>query len=335
MMLQYRIAEHTEHLIIREGGQIVVPARYFIDIIRNSSLEELVSLALTDDGVICIKTGSAVYRLCGMPADEFPQIAEMQQPDLAGIPNDKLRALIGQVAFAVSGSQTRPVLTGVRCHFSGEGLRLLATDGIRLASCTMPVNAELQPDRSAVVVPGSNLLHYAKLLSDAEAATDISYLPNKIIFRTMNLMMQSSLIEGTYPSVDRLTPEAAYSTVITVDSGRLLGALERVTLLAGESSLVRMRITSCTTLELLSQTAEIGDVIEEMSLDTLVGDRIDICFNGTYMKDILKAAGPVIVQLSFTGPWKPIIIQPQGSIEALYILTPIRAHLQRHEGHTH
>jgi DNA polymerase III subunit beta len=152
MMLQYRIAEHTEHLIIREGGQIVVPAQYFIDIIRNSSLEELVSLALTDDGVICIKTGSAVYRLCGMPADEFPQIAEMQQPDLAGIPNDKLRALIGQVAFAVSGSQTRPVLTGVRCHFSGEGLRLLATDGIRLASRTMPVNAELQPDRSAVVV---------------------------------------------------------------------------------------------------------------------------------------------------------------------------------------
>ena len=150
----------------------------------------------------------------------------------------------------------------------------------------------------------------------------------------MNLMMQSSLIEGTYPSVDRLTSEA-YSTVITVDSGRLLGALERVTLLAGESSLVRMRISSCTTLELLSQTAEIGDVIEEMSLDKLVGDRIDICFNGTYMKDILKAAGPVIVQLSFTGPWKPITIQPQGSIEALYILTPIRAHLQRHKGHTH
>lgn len=332
-MLQYRIPVHAEHLIIREEGRIIVPARYFVDIIRNSAQEGRVTLALSGDGVISIKSGNAVYRLCGMPADEFPQMEPIQQPDVTGLSNDRLKALIGQVAFAASASEMRPILTGVRCQFSGEELRLMATDGIRLASQAMAAGAEILPDRSTVIVPGKNLLHYAKLLSDEGGTTDISIQPNKIMLRSMNLILQSSLIEGTYPlSVDQLRPQIS-STVITVDRDSLLHALERVTLLAGERNLVRLHAASGTMmLQLHSQTAEIGDVIEELSIEKLDGEGLTICFNGTYMRDIVQAADCITVQLSFTGPLKPIMIQPLGDPVALYMLTPIRAQFQHYLG---
>ncbi|MFC5647850.1 hypothetical protein ACFPYJ_01705 [Paenibacillus solisilvae] len=131
------------------------------------------------------------------------------------------------------------------------------------------------------------------------------------------------------PSFDRLAPSAC-STVITVNSGSLLRTLQRVTLLAGESSLVRLRVTAGTRLELRSQTAEIGDVAEELPVDKIEVQGLSICFNGSCMRDILQAAADAAVQLSFAGPLKPIIIRLTDNRDALYILTPIRAHGQRY-----
>ncbi|WP_375782046.1 DNA polymerase III subunit beta [Paenibacillus baekrokdamisoli] len=325
LMLQYELPAEEEHVIIHESGTIVVPAKYFIDIIRNSQ-DGIVTVEAKEGSLVVIRSGNAVYRLSSMNAEEFPQMVQVRQPDIKGLPNELLRAFIQQVSFARSTSEMRPVLTGVRCQFNEGHMQLLATDGIRLASRRTNDEDAFYPNPLTIIVPGKNLLQYAKLLNDMEAATDITIVDNKILLRTQNFTMQSLLIDGTYPYVDKLTSES-FITVMTVDSAGFLHALERVSLLAGESSLVRMHIQSNGSIELLSQTAEIGDVVEEVPIKELLGDELTVYFNAAYMSEILRAADCAGLTLSFSGPCKPIIIRPLDDAASLYILTPIRSRL--------
>jgi DNA polymerase-3 subunit beta len=325
MMLQYEIPSYRDNLIIQKSGSIVAPARYFIDIIRNLPAG-LVTLETKENLVICIRSGKVIYRLCGMDPVEYPQMASMDSPDLIDFPNHFLKKLISQVAFAVSSSESRPILTGVSCQYDGEQLKLLATDGIRLASRVTKVSNKLNRNISNVIIPGKNLFEFSKMLTDEQATTDIFIGDNRIVFKTQNLLMQSSLIEGTYPSLDKIAPEA-YTTEIIMDSITFLHALERVSLLAGDDNVVKLIVSSSNTIDLVSRTLEIGDVMEEVQLEELHGDHLTVHFNGKYMIDILRSMDCNQVKLGFSGKWSPIIVQPTDSSTSLYIITPIRSNL--------
>lgn len=235
-----------------------------------------------------------------------------------------LKKWIKQVSFAASSSETRPVLTGVSCHFDHNEFKMLATDGIRLASRKTALNHSFTERHAHIIVPGNNLINYAKILNDEDAVTVVTIAGNRILFKSKNLMMQSSLIEGTYPSIDKITPNSC-TTEITVNSSRFLHALERVSLMAEKNNIVKLHLTSEKTAQLFTKTAEVGDVIEDVSLEEINGDQLTIFFNGKYMIDIMRAIDSRQVLLRFSGKWSPIIVQPADNLTALYVLTPIRS----------
>ncbi|MBW7455407.1 hypothetical protein K0U00_15380 [Paenibacillus sepulcri] len=168
------------------------------------------------------------------------------------------------------------------------------------------------------------MLDYSKMLQDEQSRTDISVGDRSILFRTHNLQMQSSLLDGKYPIPDNLASKAV-TTVMMLDSVMFLQALERVCLLADKSHVVRLSIIRENTILLFSKTTEIGDVSEELIVNALNGNEITIFFNGKYMMDILQSMGSRQVIVKFSGRWSPIIIQPDNSPETLYILTPIKS----------
>lgn len=324
MMLQCKIPLSENHVIVHLIGSAVIPARYFIDIIRNLTAD-LITLTIDQNLSISIQSGNAMYRLNGMDPEQFPQMADdFDNQDNIQLPNLLLKKWIKQVSFAASLSETRPVLTGVSCQFDHNEFKMLATDGVRLASRKTALNHSFTERHAHIIVPGKNLINYAKILNDEEASTDVTIAGNRILFKSNNLMMQSSLLEGTYPSIDKIT-RISYTTEIAVNSSRFLPALERVTLLAEKDNIVKLHLSSENTAQLSSKTAEVGDAIEEVSLEEINGDQLTIFFNGKYMIDIMRAADSGKVLLRFSGKWSPIIVQPADNLTALYVLTPIRS----------
>ena len=57
----------------------------------------------------------------------------MKKINVFKIPTDLLKAMIRQTVFAVSTSETRPILTGVNWKVENDELTCIATDSHRLA----------------------------------------------------------------------------------------------------------------------------------------------------------------------------------------------------------
>jgi DNA polymerase-3 subunit beta len=176
-------------------------------------------------------------------------------------------------------------------------------------------------------VPGKRLTDISRLLKEDMGITEICTSDKRISFRTNNLVVHSAVIDGTFPAIENKVPQS-FTTEITVNTAGFLHAIERVALLAGEN-VIRLNTSMNNKLELASNTPEIGDVHEEVSLEDMSGEGITISFNGRYMLDILRCIDSGQVKMGFGGSNKPIVITPVNSFNntsALYLISPILRH---------
>lgn len=321
MTLQYKAAADGDNLAIEKTGNIVVPARYFMDIVRNIP-DEFVTIEEMGNRQICISSGRTVYRLSTMNAEEFPETGAIENKAGIHIDSDCFKRMVKQVSFAASSSEARIMLTGVLFQTDGPNLKLAATDGICLASRTRNVNASQTAIFPPTVIPAKHLYDYSKMISDGSGVTEVALGDNGIRFTTDNFTMYSSLIRGTYPSIDKLTPNRFHSE-ITLDTSQFLHAVERVSLLSGEANVVGLRISPIG-IELFARSEDIGDVTEVIPFEASLLEPMTVSFNGKYMREIMRAIDSEYTQLKFTGKDKPITVQPFDRQNDLYIITPIR-----------
>jgi DNA polymerase-3 subunit beta len=257
-----------------------------------------------------------------METSQFPEILSLDNAAVCNIDNGELKKMVKQVTFAASTNESKLLLTGISCQAGREKLKLIATDGIRLAARTANLITHQTSVIPSVVIPAKHLSDYSKMLSDSPSSTQISLADHMISLKSKNFSMQSQLIQGTFPSIEKLAPKH-FLAELTLDTASLLHAVQQVTLLAREVPVIGLQITT-TEAELFAKTAEVGEVSAKLEIPAFSGEPLTVFFNGKFMKDILQAIESKQVYLRFTGKHKPIIIQPTNSPDALYIITPVR-----------
>ena len=323
MTIEYKILKDNAKLSMNNTGEIVVPARYFYEIIRKLDAGT-VRLEVVDHLILSIQSANTQFRLCGMDAAAFPRIhyLEHSPAQIIRMNNKLLKKIIKRVIFAVSTSEARPVLTGVSLQIDHHSIQVIATDGIRFAQV---VEHLAKPTTSSlnVVIPGTTLLDLSKMVNEGEDHnTDIEIGSKQIRFISNGLMVQSALLEGSYPSVANLIPESYLSEVI-VNSGVLLRVVERVSILVGES--VTLSVLPSHNLQMISNSAEVGDVKEEIPLEHLEGEPFSVSLNGKYFRDILRAIDSENLRIKYTGKERPLVIQPVEHFSStIFLLTPVR-----------
>ncbi|WP_409343362.1 DNA polymerase III subunit beta [Paenibacillus sp. MBLB4367] len=321
MALKYMIPMDGDVLTVERSGDVVIHARYFMDIIRTLP-EDVVTLEEVENRNICIQSGRSVYRLSTINSEEFPDMDPIDNKAWFCIDNDCFKKMVKQVSFAASSSESRMVLTGVLFQTDGASLRLVATDGIRFASRTSNTNTTISDMFPPAVIPAKYLFEYSKMITNVSGVTEVTLGEHIIRFTTDNFTMQSSLINGTYPAVDKLKPDGG-SSEITLSTSHFLDAVERVSLLSGDTNVVGLRISQ-SGAELFARDADIGDVTEVVTFEETFLEPMIISFNGKYMRDIMRVIDSKHVQLRFTSKEKPIIVQPVDSHDGFYIISPVR-----------
>ncbi|MDF2669589.1 MAG: polymerase beta subunit [Paenibacillus sp.] len=329
LRIQYVLSpEHGETIHILREGRLVVPARYLLEIIRKLPPKE-VRLEVKEGRMIHISSDSTVFLLSGMDAEEFPAMPTTDPfSSLLAVPIDRFRKLVRQVAFAVSTSEARPILTGVLCRVEHEQLFMVASDGVRLASSQINLISEegAHANSIQVLIPGKTLTTLSKMLDDTGTdQIELAISHNQIRFRNQALLVLSVLLDGAFPSMEKLIPRT-YHTEITLNSTILLQALEQACLLAGDGSIVKLSASSSASVELSAASNEIGNVHAEINNVSLEGVPVSIYFNGKYMSEILQALEGTDVTIRFSGKMNPIVIQPVESLSTMFLLTPIRQH---------
>jgi len=320
------VEEDGEQLIhVTEPGSIVLQAKMFNEIVRKLPTND-VEIEVTDQFQTRIRSGKSDFHLIGLDAAEYPMLPEISPDRQITLPADLLKSVIRETVFAVSTSESRPVLTGVKWQIKEDGLVCVATDSHRLARRKITLE-HLPTEEANVVIPGKSLTELSKILSDSTTPVDIFMTNQQVLFKTSDVLFFSRLLEGNYPDTSRLIPDE-YNTTVTINGKSLLQAIDRASLLAREdrNNVVRFSTLTDNNIEISSNSPEIGKVEEEIQVESLEGDELRISFSAKYMMDALKAIDGQEVVVQFTGAMRPFIIRSVHDDAILQLILPVRTY---------
>lgn len=308
---------------IRECGSIVLQARFFNDIIRKLP-QDIVDIEVHNHLQTIIRSGKAEFSLNGLDAEEYPLLPQIQENNAFQIPTDLLKTMIRQTVFAVSTSETRPILTGVNFKVSNNELICIATDSHRLALRKAQIETNSDHEYN-VVIPGKSLTELSKILDDTNEPIEIVITENQILFKAKHLLFFSRLLEGNYPDTTRLIPTDSKTDLI-VQTKMFLQAVDRASLLGREekNNVVKLSTNDEKLVEISSNTPEIGKVIEQIQCDAIEGEELKISFSAKYMLDALKVLEGSDIKVSFTGAMRPFVIRPLNDDSIIQLILPVR-----------
>lgn len=320
-------AEEDEHEIVevKQNGSIVLNAKFFGEIIKKLP-KDTVEIEVSNNFQTLIRSGKAEFNLNGLDAEEYPHLPVIEEENLVKLPADLLKTLIRQTVFAVSTSETRPILTGVNLKVEDGELTCIATDSHRLAMRKAPIESRLTGTHS-VVIPGKSLTELSKILDDNNELIEMVMTDNQVLFKARNLLFFSRLLEGNYPDTSRLIPSDS-KTNVTVHAKDFLQAIDRASLLAreGRNNVVKLSTLEGGVIEVSSNTPEIGKVIEEVQAESIEGEELKISFSAKFVMDALKALEGTDITIDFTGAMRPFVIRSLHDETMLQLILPVRTY---------
>lgn len=313
---------------VESEGEVLVLGRLLADICK-SLPKKPVDFELGDQKVI-LTCGASRFELPTMPLEDYPTLPQM--PPLGGqISAQTFAEAVQQVTIAAARDETLPLLTGVLMEISGEKVTLLATDRYRLAMRELtwiPTNPEAE---TSILVRARTLSDVAKSMTDG---ADVQLLIDDenddmtiVGFEAGGKHTTSQLVEGDYPKVRRLFPEAT-PTHAVVETAALIEATKRMALVAERNAPIRLSFSDGE-LSLDAGQGENAQASEAM-LANLVGEDIITAYNPDYLREGLSAFNTDYVRFSFTHPAKPAVLTGQKEAEGdddpsfRYLLMPIR-----------
>lgn len=310
---------------IKESGSIVLNARFFSDIVKKLPMDT-VDIEVQNSFLTIIRSGKAEFNLNGLDAEEYPHLPLIEEENVFKLPADLLKTLIRQTVFAVSTSETRPILTGVNLKIENGELTCITTDSHRLAMRKAKLENTVNGSYN-VVIPGKSLNELSKILDDTNEPIEIVITENQVLFKAKNLLFFSRLLEGNYPDTSRLIPTDS-KTDITVRVKDFLQAIDRASLLAreGRNNVVKLSTLEGGVIEISSNTPEIGKVVEEVLAESIEGEELKISFSAKFVMDALKALEGTDIKINFTGAMRPFVIRSLNDDTMLQLILPVRTY---------
>ena len=301
-------------------GAITIPARKLSEIARELPAAP-VRISATGDQRITLECGRSKFKLLGLPKSEFPSFPAINFDKALKIPSGDLQKLIGHTAFAASTEESRPILNGVLWELRPDTMRMVATNGHRLAKMEVPVTGAKKAD---LIIPPKALEQIRRLFA-AEEELEVAQGENHLGFRSPFTSVYTRLIEGPYPSYDQVIPKDN-DKVATLDRAALVGALKRMSVVASDQT-HRIRLSFNTgMLKFSVSTPDLGEAQDEMPI-RYDGDPMDIGFNAAYLLEILRYMPTDEVKMTFRAPERASTLEPDGwsdPAKYLCLLMPLR-----------
>ena len=319
--------EVTESIaaMVEQAGSTTVPAHLLYDIVRKLPDGSEVMLKLDEDGnAMTVIAGRSSFRLQCLPQSDFPQLSAGTFTHIFRIEAPALKALIDKTQFAISTEETRYYLNGIFLHTIGDQdlkLRAVATDGHRLALCSMSAPIE-QEDRHQVIVPRKGILELARLLTDPEGMVSIVLGQHHIRATTGEFTFTSKLVDGKFPDYERVLPKGGDKLVVG-DRQALREAFSRTAILSNEKYRgIRLQLAAGQ-LKIQANNPEQEEAEEEISVD-YEGSSLEIGFNVSYLLDVLGVMTTEQVRLILSDSNSSALLQEAGNDDSSYVVMPMR-----------
>ena len=321
--IQTTILNNDNAMNIEEEGSIIIPGWNLIEYIKLVK-DETIDIEVFDERKVIVKTNKGELMINGINNKEYPTINIKTQDNPIVIEAKEFKTLVNQTSFATSLDESRPQLTGINFKIVGNELECNATDSYRLARKIITLNSTYAESYNTII-KGKNIQEFVKILDEDDI--EMSIFANKVIFKTGNLLFQTTVINGAYPSTANLIPKE-FKLKVTVDKEEFLSVLARVNVIAQEKekNLVSLEVKD-KELEMKSSNLDIGGNNKEvMDIEKDTNENITISFSSKYMMEALKTFTGDKITLNFLEEYSPIIIKDEKEDNLVQLVLPIRTY---------
>jgi DNA polymerase-3 subunit beta len=304
-----------------DDAATTVSAKKLIDILRALPDGADVSIKVENKRAT-IQSGKSRFALQTLGADEFPTVAVNEAFSASfSLPQKQLKHLFQMVHFAMAQQDIRYYLNGLLLVTEGEHVRVVATDGHRLAYCHAQIdNAELA--RQEVIIPRKTVLELQRLLADTDEPVDIDVSGNQVRFRFGEVEMVSKLVEGKFPDYQRVVP-SGYSKTMTCGRETLASSLTRASILTSDKFKgVRLSLAPGV-VKIQTSNAEQEEATEEIEVD-YSSEPMEIGFNVSYLQDVLANLKTEQVQIEFGDANSSALLTVPENGDFKYVVMPMR-----------
>ncbi|MGD9943854.1 MAG: DNA polymerase III subunit beta [Burkholderiaceae bacterium] len=305
----------------KEDGGTTVSARKMIDILR--SLPDGVEVSIkVENKRATIQAGKSRFALQTLAADDFPTVAVNDQFTASfSLPQKQLKHLFHMVHFAMAQQDIRYYLNGLLLVTDGPHVKVVATDGHRLAFCEAEIEGAALA-RQEVIIPRKTVLELQRLLADSDEPVLIDVSGNQVRFRFGEVEMVSKLVEGKFPDYQRVIPQG-YSKRAVVSRDGLAASLGRASILTSDKFKgVRVSVAPGL-MKIQTSNAEQEEAVEELEID-YTSDPLEIGFNVSYLQDVLGNLKTESVQVDFGDANTSALITVPDDEHFRYVVMPMR-----------
>lgn len=317
------ILEENEEIRIQETGACVVPGKYFLEIVKKLEGKD-VEFSLFESSTIKILSDRSDFTLVTYDNSLFPVVNFETKEKAIHFDAKTLKQIIKQTTFAAATSEARIVLTSVNFKFKANKIEITATDSFRLARKN--IVTEEQEEQRQINIPSKSLEELSKILDDSREDVELFVVDKTAMFRYRNVTFITRLVEGSYPDTSSLFPKDQMLSV-TFNKNEILSAVGRAALFTSVEnlSIVKMNINGGKTIEISSNSTEIGKVVEEVyPINVSENIQFQIAFSTNYLIDALKSFEAQTITIKLTGEIKPAIISGSNEEDLVQLLLPVR-----------
>ena len=311
------ITEEIE-AVFTEAGAVVVPAKFFTDIVRKCKNENI-TVEVDEKLIINITSGNSKYTLVGIDALQFPETPKVTEVNNLRLMQKDFCKAIGEVLFSVATTDDKPVYTGVLFDIANSRLTLVAMDGFRLAMCK--INSKAAADTS-FIVPAKALSELLKLVKPDDTEMTINVSQQHILINVENTTFISRLIEGEFIDYNSAIPKDTRLTV-RVNRQEFLSSIERTSLIINDKLKNPLVLSFEENSAKMSCVTTIGKASDECACET-IGESIRIGFNNKFLSDALKNTDTDEVRLELSGTLAPMRVLPPEGDDYLFLVLPMR-----------
>ena len=303
------------------GGDIVLNARLFGDIIRRMP-DDVVTVSVDDRQTVHLSCGDANFDILGLSAADYPDLPEVEDEYAMSIQQKTLRAMIEEVAFAVSTNESRPVHTGALFEISDAGLTMVAVDGFRLAVRREKLE-NMEGGAFSFVAPGSALSEVKGICADTEDLATVTLGRRHILFEVGDTELICRRLEGEFLDYKNAIPRKNPITLIA-DTKSLIESIDRVSVVISDK--LKSPVRCLFECDKVTLTAKTGNG-ESRDVCRLSGDGggLEFGFNNRYLMEALRYAPADTVKIELNTGVSPAVIVPvEGEENFLYMVLPVR-----------
>lgn len=264
-----------------------------------------------------VAAGKLKLTLNPMEASEYPQIPKIEGAVINTLSSDEFKKAINKTSYAVSKSESRPILMGINVQFKDYITSFIATDSHRLVKHDVKIENNNITD---VVWSGSGMDKLVSIIGKNKNDIKINIDSNCTVFSNGEIEFYEKNLEGNYPNTSRLIRDD-FKTNITLNGKELSEVLPHLDMIVKDKRHNDVSLMLNGSVKIEASNANKEKMEMELEYMDRYGNDLEINFNVNYLSDILKRADNEDLKFNFSDALRPFTIEDG---QTLNLILPVR-----------